>query len=349
LILRLELRVLRREQGVNTANSAGFTGSYARESEERGLLVFSGNANRALAQAVCHELNVPLGKALVSRFSDGEVQVEIEENVRRQEVFVIQPTSAPTADNFMELLVIVDALKRASAASVTAVLPYFGYARQDRRTRSARVPITAKVAAKMIGTVGTDRVLTVDLHADQIQGFFDIPVDNVYSSPVLLADIWRCHGGSDLIVVSPDVGGVARARALAKRLDDADLAIIDKRRPRPNEATVMNIIGDVKDRVCVLIDDIVDTAGTLCAAAAALKKNGARKVVAYCTHPVLSGAAIQNISGSQLDELVVTDTIALADAARSCAKIRQLSVAELLGETIRRIAFGESVSSLYVD
>jgi ribose-phosphate pyrophosphokinase len=345
----LELRVLRREQGVNTANSAGFTGSYARESEERGLLVFSGNANRALAQAVCHELNVPLGKALVSRFSDGEVQVEIEENVRRQEVFVIQPTSAPTADNFMELLVIVDALKRASAASVTAVLPYFGYARQDRRPRSARVPITAKVAAKMIGTVGTDRVLTVDLHADQIQGFFDIPVDNVYSSPVLLADIWRCHGGSDLIVVSPDVGGVARARALAKRLDDADLAIIDKRRPRPNEATVMNIIGDVKDRVCVLIDDIVDTAGTLCAAAAALKKNGARKVVAYCTHPVLSGAAIQNISGSQLDELVVTDTIALADAARGCAKIRQLSVAELLGETIRRIAFGESVSSLYVD
>jgi len=345
----LGLRVASREQDVNTSNSSGFTGSYAREREERGLLVFSGNANRALAASVCHELNVPLGKALVSRFSDGEAQVEIEENVRRQEVFVIQPTSAPTADNFMELLVIVDALKRASAASVTAVIPYFGYARQDRRTRSARVPITAKVAAKMIGTVGTDRVLTVDLHADQIQGFFDIPVDNVYSSPVLLADIWRCHGGSDPIVVSPDVGGVARARALAKRLDDADLAIIDKRRPRPNEATVMNIIGDVKDRVCVLIDDIVDTAGTLCAAAAALKKNGARKVVAYCTHPVLSGAAIQNIAGSQLDELVVTDTIALADAARGCAKIRQLSVAELLGETIRRIAFGESVSSLYVD
>ncbi|MBS0438847.1 MAG: ribose-phosphate diphosphokinase [Proteobacteria bacterium] len=334
---------------MNTANSSGFSGKYAREREERRLLVFSGNANRALAQAVCHELNVPLGKALVSRFSDGEAQVEIEENVRRQEVFVIQPTSAPTADNFMELLVMVDALKRASAASVTAVIPYFGYARQDRRTRSGRVPITAKVAATMIGTVGTDQVLTVDLHADQIQGFFDIPVDNVYSSPVLLADIWRCHGGSDLIVVSPDVGGVARARALAKRLDDADLAIIDKRRPRPNEATVMNIIGDVKDRVCVLIDDIVDTAGTLCAAAAALKKNGARKVVAYCTHPVLSGAAIQNINGSQLDELVVTDTIALADAARACAKIRQLSVAELLGETIRRIAFGESVSSLYVD
>ena len=336
---------------VNTINpAAAYPGTYPLDRGERsGWQIFSGNANRQLAQDICKVLNVPLGKAQVSTFSDGEVRVEIDENVRRQEVFVIQPTSAPTAENFMELLVIVDALKRASAASVTAVLPYFGYARQDRRPRSARVPITAKVAAKMIGTVGTDRVLTVDLHADQIQGFFDIPVDNVYSSPVLLADIWRCHGGSDLIVVSPDVGGVARARALAKRLDDADLAIIDKRRPRPNEATVMNIIGDVKDRVCVLIDDIVDTAGTLCAAAAALKKNGARKVVAYCTHPVLSGAAIQNISGSQLDELVVTDTIALADAARGCAKIRQLSVAELLGETIRRIAFGESVSSLYVD
>ena len=335
---------------VNTATATAYGNQFAaREREGRGLLIFSGNANRTLAASVCHELNVPLGKALVSRFSDGEVQVEIEENVRRQEVFVIQPTSAPTADNFMELLVLVDALKRASAASVTAVMPYFGYARQDRRTRSARVPITAKVAAKMIGTVGTDRVLTVDLHADQIQGFFDIPVDNVYSSPVLLADIWRCHGGSDLIVVSPDVGGVARARALAKRLDDADLAIIDKRRPRPNEATVMNIIGDVKDRVCVLIDDIVDTAGTLCAAATALKKNGARKVVAYCTHPVLSGAAIRNLTGSQLDELVVTDTIPLNDAAKACGKIRQLSVAELLGETIRRIAFGESVSSLYVD
>jgi len=277
------------------------------------------------------------------------VQVEIEENVRRQEVFVMQPTSAPTAEHFMELLVLVDALKRASAASVTAVLPYFGYARQDRRPRSARVPITAKVAAKMIGTVGTDRVLTVDLHADQIQGFFDIPLDNVYASPVLLADIWRYHGTQDLIVVSPDVGGVVRARALAKRLDDADLAIIDKRRPRPNEATVMNIIGEVEGKVCVLIDDIVDTAGTLCAAAAALKKQGAAKVVAYCTHPVLSGPAIQNLSGSQLDELVVTDTIVLSEAARGCNKIRQLSVAELLGETIRRIAFGESVSSLYVD
>jgi len=335
---------------VNTANTVGFAGNtYTRDREERGLLVFTGNSNRPLAMQVCHELNVPLGKALCSRFSDGEVQVEIEENVRRQEVFVMQSTAAPTADNFMELLVLVDALKRASAASVTAVIPYFGYARQDRRPRSARVPITAKVAAKMIGAVGTDRVLTVDLHADQIQGFFDIPLDNVYSSPVLLADIWRYYGQSDLIVVSPDVGGVVRARAIAKRLDDADLAIIDKRRPRPNEATVMNIIGEVENKVCVLIDDIVDTAGTLCAAAAALKNHGASKVVAYCTHPVLSGPAIRNLEGSQLDELVVTDTIALSEAARACSKIRQLSVAELLGETIRRIAFGESVSSLYVD
>lgn len=314
-----------------------------------GILVFSGNANRPLAQAICGELGVPMGKAQVGRFSDGEVQVEIEENVRRQEVFVVQPTSAPTADNFMELLVLVDALKRASASSVTAVLPYFGYARQDRRPRSARVAITAKVAAKMISAVGTDRVLTVDLHADQIQGFFDIPLDNVYASPVLLADIWRYYAREDLIVVSPDVGGVVRARAIAKRLDDADLAIIDKRRPRPNEATVMNIIGEVKDKVCVLVDDIVDTAGTLCAAAAALKRNGARKVVAYCTHAVLSGAAISNLEGSQLDELVVTDSIPLSAAAQACKRIRQLSVAELLAETIRRIAFGESVSSLYVD
>jgi ribose-phosphate pyrophosphokinase len=313
------------------------------------ILVFSGNANRPLAQAICTQLGVPMGKAQVGRFSDGEVQIEIEENVRRQEVFVIQPTCAPTADNFMELLVLVDALKRASAASVTAVLPYFGYARQDRRPRSARVAITAKVAAQMIGTVGTDRVLTVDLHADQIQGFFDIPLDNVYASPVLLADIWRYYASDELIVVSPDVGGVVRARAIAKRLDDADLAIIDKRRPRPNEATVMNIIGEVKDKVCVLVDDIVDTAGTLCAAAAALKRQGARKVVAYCTHAVLSGPAIRNLEGSQLDELVVTDSIPLSEEARACKAIRQLSVAELLAETIRRIAFGESVSSLYVD
>ena len=317
--------------------------------DERNLLVFSGNANRPLAEAVCRELGVRPGKALVSTFSDGEVQVEIEENVRRQEVFVIQPTNAPTAENFMELLVLVDALKRASAASVTAVVPYFGYARQDRRPRSSRVPITAKVAAKMFGAVGTDRVLTVDRHADQIQGFFDIPVDNVYASPLLLADIWRAHGTDNLIVVSPDVGGVVRARAIAKRLDDADLAIIDKRRPKANVATVMNIIGDVEGKTCVLVDDIVDTAGTLCAAANALKDRGALKVAAYCTHPVLSGAAIDNVTRSQLDELVVTDTIALSPAARACPKIRQLSVAELLAETIRRVAFGESVSSLYVD
>ena len=317
--------------------------------EDRNLLVFTGNANRPLAESVCRELGIRPGKALVGRFSDGEVQVEIEENVRRQEVFVIQPTCAPSAENLVELLVLIDALKRASVSSVTAVVPYFGYARQDRRPRSARVPITAKVAAQMFSTVGTDRVLTVDLHADQIQGFFDIPVDNVYASPLLLADIWRAHGTDDMVVVSPDVGGVVRARAIAKRLDDAELAIIDKRRPKANVATVMNIIGDVRGKTCVLVDDIVDTAGTLCAAAAALKEQGATKVVAYCTHPVLSGPAIDNLSGSCLDELVVTDTIPLSDAARACGTIRQLSVAELLAETIRRIAFGESVSSLYVD
>ncbi len=313
------------------------------------LLVFSGNSNLPLAKSVCRELSVPMGKALVGKFSDGEVQVEIEENVRRQEVFVIQSTCAPTAENFMELLVMVDALKRASAGSVTAVVPYFGYARQDRRPRSARVPITAKVAAKMFSAVGTDRVLTVDVHADQIQGFFDIPVDNVYASPILLADIWRNQGTDNIIVVSPDVGGVVRARAIAKRLDDAELAIIDKRRPRANVSTVMNIIGDVEGKTCVLVDDIVDTAGTLCAAAAALKQHGAKRVVAYCTHAVLSGAAINNITGSSLDELVVTDTIPLSEAARACGRIRQLGVAELLAETIRRIALGESVSTLYVD
>ena len=313
------------------------------------ILVFTGNANRPLAASICEDMGGRLGKAQVGRFSDGEVQVEIEENVRNQNVFVIQPTSVPTADNFMELLVLIDALKRASASHVTAVIPYFGYARQDRRMRSARVPITAKVAAKMISAVGTDHVLTVDLHSDQIQGFFDIPLDNVYSSPVLLADIWRKYGRSNPIVVSPDVGGVVRARAIAKRLDDADLAIIDKRRPRANESTVMNIIGDVEGKVCVLVDDIVDTAGTLCAASAALKKEGAAKVVAYCTHPVLSGPAINNISASQLDELVVTDTIPLSDAGAACPKIRALSVSQLLAETMRRIALGESVSELYVD
>ena len=317
--------------------------------DERNLLVFSGNANRPLASSVCKELGVRQGKALVSRFSDGEVQIEIEENVRGQDVFVIQSTCAPAAENLMELLALVDALKRASAGMVTAVVPYFGYARQDRRPRSSRMPITAKVAASMFSAVRVDRVLTVDLHADQIQGFFDIPVDNVYASPLLLADIWRAHGTDNLIVVSPDVGGVVRARAIAKRLDDADLAIIDKRRPRANVATVMNIIGDVEGKTCVLVDDIVDTAGTLCAAANALKERGAHKVAAYCTHPVLSGAAIDNITRSQLDELVVTDTIPLGEAARACGRIRQLSVAELLAETIRRVAFGESVSSLYVD
>jgi len=316
---------------------------------KQNLLLFTGNANRPLALSVCRELGVPLGKALVGRFSDGEVQVEIEETVRAQDVYVLQPTCAPTAENLMELLVLVDALKRASVASITAVVPYFGYARQDRRPRSARVPITAKVAAKMFTAVGVDRLLTIDLHADQIQGFFDIPVDNVYSSPLMLADIWRSHGTDNLIVVSPDVGGVVRARSIAKRLDDAELAIIDKRRPRANVSTVMNIIGDVEGKTCVLVDDIVDTAGTLCAAAAALKASGARKVVAYCTHPVLSGAAISNITNSQLDELVVTDTIPLAETARLCPRIRQLSVAELLAETVRRIAYGESVSELYVD
>jgi len=312
-------------------------------------MLFTGDAHRALAEDVATRLGIPLGKAHIGRFSDGEAQIEIEENVRKQEVFVIQPTGAPSAENLFDLLVLIDALKRASAASVTAVMPYFGYARQDRRPRSARVPITAKLAAKMIATAGADRVLTIDLHADQIQGFFDIPVDNVYASPVLLADIWRNHSMEDLIVVSPDVGGVVRARALAKRLDDADLAIIDKRRPKANVATVMNIIGDVEGKTCVLVDDIVDTAGTLCAAAAALKEKGARRVVAYCVHPVLSGAAIQNVEGSQIDELVVTNTLPLRENARNCAKIRQLSVAELLAETIRRIAFGESVSSLYID
>ena len=313
------------------------------------MMLFAGKAHPQLAEDIAHRLGVPLGKALVSTFSDGEVQIEIEENVRRQEVFVIQPTGAPSAKNLVELLALADALKRASAASVTAVMPYFGYARQDRRPRSTRVPITAKLVAKLISTAGIDRVLTVDLHAEQIQGFFDVPVDNVYASPVLLADIWRHYSTDDMVVVSPDVGGVVRARAVAKRLDDADLAIIDKRRPRANVATVMNIIGDVAGKTCVMVDDIVDTAGTLCAAAAALKERGAKKVVAYCVHPVLSGPALGNLEKSSLDRLVVTNTLPLRPEAQACAKIRQLSVAELLAETIRRIAYGESVSSLYVD
>ncbi|MGR9074168.1 MAG: ribose-phosphate diphosphokinase [Gammaproteobacteria bacterium] len=315
---------------------------------EASLMVFSGNANKQLAEGVARKLNMRLGMATVGKFSDGEIAVEIEENVRGKEVFVVQPTCAPTNDNLMELLVMIDALRRASASKITAVMPYYGYARQDRRSRSARVPITAKLVASMIEAAGADRVLTVDLHADQIQGFFNIPVDNVYASPLLLGDIWR-QKYENLIVVSPDVGGVVRARALAKRLDEADLAIIDKRRPRANVAKVMHIIGDVEGRSCVMVDDLVDTAGTLCSAAEALKRFGALKVVAYCTHPVLSGRAKENIENSMLDELVVTDTIPLHDKVRDLKKIRQLSIAEMLAETIRRIAAGESVSSLYVD
>ncbi|MDX1696730.1 MAG: ribose-phosphate diphosphokinase [Thiohalobacterales bacterium] len=317
------------------------------ESDNR-MMVFAGNANPRLARDITDQLRLNIGAAHVSSFSDGEVQVEIMENVRGKDVFVVQPTCAPTNDNLMELLVLIDALRRSSAHRITAVIPYFGYARQDRRPRSARVPITAKVVATMIGTVKADRVLTVDLHADQVQGFFDIPVDNVYASPILLGDIWR-QKYPDIVVVSPDVGGVVRARALAKRLDDADLAIIDKRRPRPNEARVMNIIGEVEGRTCVLVDDLVDTAGTLCLAAKALKEEGASRVVAYCTHPVLSGSAVENISSSVLDELVVTDTIPLKEDARQCDKIRQLSIATMLAETMRRINNEESVSSLFMD
>jgi len=312
------------------------------------MMVFSGNANPELSAEIAGYLNLPLGKAVVGRFSDGEMMTEIQDNVRGHDVFVVQPTSAPTNDNLMELLVMIDALRWASAKRITAVIPYFGYARQDRRPRSARVPITARLAAKMIGMAGADRVLTVDLHADQIQGFFDVAVDNVYASPILLGDVWK-QKHPDLMVVSPDVGGVVRARALAKRLDDADLAIIDKRRPRPNEAKVMHIIGEVEGRSCVIIDDLVDTAGTLCQAAQALKEHGAAKVLAYCTHPVLSGPAVANIEASQLDELVVTNSIPLQPAAKACGRIRQLSIAEMLAETMRRIANDESVSSLFVD
>jgi ribose-phosphate pyrophosphokinase len=312
------------------------------------MKIFTGNAHPALAQAVANCLHLPLGKALVTRFSDDEIMVEIQENVRGKDVFIIQPTCRPVNDHLMELMVLVDAVRRASAGRVTTVIPYFGYSRQDRRSRSARVPITAKVVANMIASVGTDRVLTVDLHADQIQGYFDLPVDNIYSSPILLGDIWK-HEYPDLIVVSPDVGGVVRARALARQLDNADLAIIDKRRPGPNEAKVMNIIGDVEDRSCIIVDDMVDTAGTLCEAAHALKEHGAAKVVAYCTHPVLSGKAMKNIYASVLDELVVTDTIPLREDAEKCPKIRQLSIAQMLAETMRRISEEESVSSLFMD
>ncbi len=312
------------------------------------MMVFTGNANPQLAQAVANYLDLSLGKAVVGEFSDGETLIEITENVRGRDVFIIQPTCVPTNNNLMELLVMIDALRRSSTRRITAVIPYFGYSRQDRRPRSARVPLTAKLVADMIVTAGADRVLTVDLHADQVQGFFDKPMDNIYASPILLGDIWR-RGYENLMVVSPDVGGVVRARALAKRLDDADLAIIDKRRPKPNVAKVMNIIGDVKGRTCVLVDDLVDTAGTLGQAAKALKDKGATKVVAYCTHPVLSGPAVENIIKSELDELVVTDTIPLSEAAAKCGRIRQLSIAELLAETMRRVSNEESVSSLFMD
>lgn len=312
------------------------------------MMVFAGNANPELVAEIATHLKLPLGKAVVGRFSDGEVMAELQENVRGRDVYVVQSTSHPTNDHLMELLVLIDALRWASAAQITAVIPYFGYARQDRRPRSARVPITARLVAKQISAAGADRVVTVDLHADQIQGFFDIPVDNIYALPILLGDVWR-QTYPNLMVVSPDVGGVVRARALAKQLDDADLAIIDKRRPRANEAKVMNIIGDVEGRTCVLIDDMVDTAGTLCKAAQALKEAGAERVVAYCTHPVLSGPAVSNISNSVLDELVVSNTIQLKQEAKECGKIRQISIAELVAETMRRIANDESVSSLFMD
>lgn len=310
------------------------------------LMVFTGNANPELAQKIANRLYLSLGKASVGKFSDGEIAVELNENVRGKDVFVVQPTCAPTNDNLMELLVMIDALRRASAARITAVVPYFGYARQDRRVRSARVPITAKVVADMMVTVGVDRVLTVDLHAEQIQGFFGCPVDNVYGSPILNEDILACNY-ENLIVVSPDIGGVVRARAIAKQLDDADLAIIDKRRPQANEAQVMNLIGEVDGRICLLVDDMVDTAGTLCKAADALKERGAQKVVAYCTHAVLSGRALENIRGSQLDELVVTDTIPLSAEARAVTKIRQLTISDLLAESIRRVSNEESISALF--
>ncbi len=311
------------------------------------LMLFTGNANPKLAQKVARSLNVQLGKATVSKFSDGEIMVELLENVRGKDVFVLQSTCAPTNDHLMELLIMVDALRRSSAARITAAIPYFGYARQDRRPRSARVAISAKVVANMLTVAGVNRLLTMDLHADQIQGFFDVPVDNIYATPILLGDLWK-HEYRNLVVVSPDVGGVVRARAIAKRLE-SDLAIIDKRRPRPNVATVMNIIGDVNGRTCVIMDDMVDTASTLCEAAKALKEQGAVKVIAYCTHPVLSGSAVTRIDASVIDELVVADTIPLKPEAEACAKIRQISVAELLAETVRRICEESSVSSLFVE
>jgi ribose-phosphate pyrophosphokinase len=311
------------------------------------LMVFTGSANPKMAEEVARHLNVHLGRATVGRFSDGEVNIELMENVRGKDVFILQSTCAPTNDNLMEIMVMADALRRSSAGRITAAIPYFGYARQDRRPRSARVAITAKVVANMLSGVGVDRVLTMDLHSDQIQGFFDIPVDNIYATPILLGDVWK-HDYQDLMIVSPDVGGVVRARALAKRLE-ADLAIIDKRRPKPNVAQVMNVIGEVKDRTCIIMDDMVDTANTLCEAAQALKDRGAKRVLAYCTHPVLSGKAIERVTNSVLDELVVTDTIPLSAAAQQCKKIRSLSIAGLLAETIKRISEENSVSSLFME
>ena len=310
-------------------------------------VLFTGNANPVLAQEIATHLGVDLGKASVGRFSDGEVTVEIRQNVRARDVFVVQPTCSPTNENLMELLIMVDALKRASARRITAVIPYFGYARQDRRPRSTRVPISAKVVANLLETVGVERVLTMDLHADQIQGFFDIPVDNIYASPVLLSDL-KSRNYRDLVVVSPDVGGVVRARALAKQLG-CDLAIIDKRRPAANVSEVMHVIGEIDGRNCVIMDDMIDTAGTLVKAAEVLKERGAKSVFAYCTHPVFSGPAIERIKSSQLDEVVISNTIPLGEAAKACAKIRQLSVAFLFAETIRRISDGESVTSLFAE
>ena len=310
------------------------------------MRIFTGNANPKLAEAVCKHLHTGLGRCIVGRFSDGEVMVELLENVRGRDVFILQSTCAPTNDTLMEIMVMTDALKRASAARITAAIPYLGYARQDRRPRSARVPISAKVVADMLETVGVNRVMTMDLHADQIQGFFNIPVDNIYATPILLGDVWK-QNYDDLLVVSPDVGGVVRARAIAKQLNDLDLAIIDKRRPKANESQVMHIIGEVEGRTCLVIDDMVDTAGTLCKAAQALKERGASRVIAYCTHAVLSGKAISNISASSLDELVVTDTIPLSAEARDCDRIRVLSAASLLAEAVRRVSNEESISAMF--
>ena len=311
------------------------------------MMILTGNANRQLAEQIAEYLAVPIGNATVGRFSDGEIAVEISENIRNMDVFIIQPTCSPTNDNLMELLVMIDAAKRSSAGRITSVIPYLGYARQDRRPRNSRVPITAKLVASLIGTAGADRVLTMDLHADQIQGFFDIPTDNVYARPVIIGDLWK-HRPENLTIVSPDVGAVVRARSIAEQLE-AQFAIVDKRRPRPNVAEVMNVIGDVEGRTCVFIDDIVDTASTLCEAAQALSQRGARAVKAYCTHPVLSGNAIERVNDSVMDELVVCNSIILSEKAQKCNKIRQLDVSQLIGEAIRRISIGDSVSSIFVD